>query len=458
MSKIFLVLLAVTCFAVTVEADVFRQTEDYVISLELNADVREDILRNIRNYLPFSYSGKLLSRTHLKTFEEIVNTGLFEEVDGENIGKVAAISITALFNGAPAETIADIALIAFSKPLTESQMTTGAKALKNMSDAGISEDIQQQVVSYGFYNDWSNRNIRGISNGMIEGKRQSIPLEKLALALILRIDQGTVGVSFENTVDEEIGFIRNLRSSDPERMRRESIYRSMQSAAEKGLPEGIANDFYYNAVDEGWSAEDAQKLFDALVDGFRQGMTPEKLALAFILRMEADAGKVPIEKIITDEKKYVASLQKDRMKLQKKQYQPPVSYQQRPSYELRLNIPLMQNTINSFIGTPYMWGGNSRWGVDCSGFTKSVYSEQGILLPRVSREQYQVGKKVDYQNLSFGDLIFFNKSGYGMITHVGIYVGNGRFAHSCCSKGVTISSLNKGYYKKRYTGAKRIAG
>ena len=309
MQKIFLVLLAVTCFAVTVEADVFRQTEDYVISLELNADVWEDILRNIRNYLPFSYSGKLLSRTHLKTFEEIVNTGLFEEVDGENIGKVAAISITALFNGAPAETIADIALIAFSKPLTESQMTTGAKALKNMSDAGISEDIQQQVVSYGFYNDWSNRNIRGISNGMIEGKRQSIPLEKLALALILRIDQGTVGVSFENTVDEEIGFIRNLRSSDPERMRRESIYRSMQSAAEKGLPEGIANDFYYNAVDEGWSAEDAQKLFDALVDGFRQGMTPEKLALAFILRMEADAGKVPIEKIITDEKKYVASLQ-----------------------------------------------------------------------------------------------------------------------------------------------------
>ncbi|MBD3166686.1 NlpC/P60 family protein [bacterium] len=114
----------------------------------------------------------------------------------------------------------------------------------------------------------------------------------------------------------------------------------------------------------------------------------------------------------------------------------------------------MQLSINSFLGVPYLWGGNTRRGVDCSGFTRNVYREQGVLIPRVSRDQYRTGRAVE--DLTYGDLVFFNKNGWGRVTHVGIYVGNGEFAHASCSRGVTVSRLNKHYYRKRYVGARRI--
>ena len=123
----------------------------------------------------------------------------------------------------------------------------------------------------------------------------------------------------------------------------------------------------------------------------------------------------------------------------------------------QINIPLMEYSIRSFLGTPYVWGGETRRGTDCSGFTRSVYREQGLLLPRVSYQQFQVGIPVEAPaELRYGDLVFFNKGDWGRVSHVGIYIGGGKFVHSAASRGVTISSMNKSYYKLRFVGAKRI--
>jgi cell wall-associated NlpC family hydrolase len=116
----------------------------------------------------------------------------------------------------------------------------------------------------------------------------------------------------------------------------------------------------------------------------------------------------------------------------------------------------MIESIRSYLGTPYRWGGNSRYGIDCSGFTQAVYREQGIYIPRVSRQQFQIGKPIASENLQFGDLVFFNKYGYGTISHVGIYIGNGQFVHATTREGVAVSSFNKRYYRIRYVGAKRL--
>ena len=86
----------------------------------------------------------------------------------------------------------------------------------------------------------------------------------------------------------------------------------------------------------------------------------------------------------------------------------------------------------------------------------NVYREQGIWLPRTSKQQYQVGKQV-LSNLQFGDLLFFSKYGPAyQVTHVGIFIGGDKFVHSSASRGVTISSMNKRYYRTRLKGAKRI--
>jgi len=76
-------------------------------------------------------------------------------------------------------------------------------------------------------------------------------------------------------------------------------------------------------------------------------------------------------------------------------------------------------------------------------------------LPRTSSEQFKLGSAIEYADLKFGDLVFFNTTGESA-SHVGIYLGDDLFAHASISLGVTISSLESSYYKKHYEGARRI--
>lgn len=106
--------------------------------------------------------------------------------------------------------------------------------------------------------------------------------------------------------------------------------------------------------------------------------------------------------------------------------------------------------------TPYAVNGTDSTGFDCSGFTSKVYRDVlGLQLPRSCREQFDVGLSVEREELQFGDLVFFRMEGEKP-SHVGIYVGDGLFAHASLSIGVTISMLESEYYKRRYVGARRI--
>jgi len=98
-----------------------------------------------------------------------------------------------------------------------------------------------------------------------------------------------------------------------------------------------------------------------------------------------------------------------------------------------------------FIGTPYLWGGESASGFDCSGFTQAVYAHFHISLPRTTTEQAQTGNVIAKSQLQPGDLVFFNTTG-SEFSHVGIYVGNGQFISATTSEGVRIRSLNDPYY------------
>ena len=105
---------------------------------------------------------------------------------------------------------------------------------------------------------------------------------------------------------------------------------------------------------------------------------------------------------------------------------------------------------------PYKFGGNSAFGIDCSAYVQKVYSMIGINLPRSAREQFMIGKEINKEDLSVGDLVFF-RTYASFPSHVGIYLGNNLFIHaSSKSKRVTIDSLEAPYYLKRFVGAKRL--
>ena len=110
-----------------------------------------------------------------------------------------------------------------------------------------------------------------------------------------------------------------------------------------------------------------------------------------------------------------------------------------------------------YIGVPYLWGGETRAGMDCSGLVFTVMGSLGKRVPRTAGRQYAVGSPVSRQQLRPGDLVFFTGASGPSISHVGIYTGGGKFIHASSGIGkVAITPLDSPYYKRHYIGARRL--
>ena len=122
---------------------------------------------------------------------------------------------------------------------------------------------------------------------------------------------------------------------------------------------------------------------------------------------------------------------------------------------------MAQNAVDiamTYLGTPYVWGGTSPSGFDCSGLVYYVYSQLGVKLNRVAADQNRNGIPVPLESLEPGDLVFFwNRQYYSEINHVGIYIGDGEFIHAPQTGDVVkISKVDSGYYQNNIYSARRI--
>lgn len=108
-----------------------------------------------------------------------------------------------------------------------------------------------------------------------------------------------------------------------------------------------------------------------------------------------------------------------------------------------------------FGGVPYVWGGATPAGFDCSGFVQYVFSQIGVNLPRTADVQFELGRKILQSDLQPGDLVFFETYEPGA-SHDGIYLGEGRFIAANTGTGVAVGSLEDSYWSSRYYGARRL--
>ena len=109
-----------------------------------------------------------------------------------------------------------------------------------------------------------------------------------------------------------------------------------------------------------------------------------------------------------------------------------------------------------YLGVPYVWGGSTANGFDCSGFVQYVLKQCNITIPRTTEQQALVGKYISKKELQPGDLVFLQNTYRSGISHVGIYIGNDQMIHASSSKGVTISHLSTSYYLSHYHSARQL--
>ena len=144
---------------------------------------------------------------------------------------------------------------------------------------------------------------------------------------------------------------------------------------------------------------------------------------------------------------------------QKKPYSYPNYEIIKPEKTCTPNRNNIQDLLYSYLGKPYVWAEEGPYAFDCSGLTYNIYGSMGIEIPRVAREQAKMGKQVKFKNLYYGDLIFFGSPNKRSktINHVGIYLGDGWFAHaSSKDRKVTVSHFDKEpIYVKRMKVCKR---
>lgn len=121
--------------------------------------------------------------------------------------------------------------------------------------------------------------------------------------------------------------------------------------------------------------------------------------------------------------------------------------------ELELREKIVESVL-TWQGVPYRWGGQTRAGVDCSALVQRVFRENGIKLPRTSYQQFKQGVGIPKAKLKPGDLVFFNTNGAGA-SHVGIYLGERKFI-SATKNCVEIQSLDSTYWVETYRGSRRV--
>lgn len=228
-----------------------------------------------------------------------------------------------------------------------------------------------------------------------------------------------------------------------------------QKCKTAGVPVHVTQEVIRHAKEDKWTEQAFTTIMEGLMKAARQNLDTEKVGLFMLISVAQKLGTP--EKIVQDalaDAKKRAAARPEEKKVQS--VKKPASPQSSRTSRIALDYDILRRSVESFIGTPYVWGGNTRHGVDCSGFTKLVMYENGYLIPRVSRDQAKVGTHVYKNNLKLGDLVFFDTKGRGLITHVGLYLGGNLLVHASSSKGVTIVLFSDRYFQSRYVTSRRV--
>ena len=359
----------------------------------------------------------------------VITEGSFDEAPAERVAEVAFAAYQAMSRGADPEVVEGIALYGYRKKLPGERLAAWANGYRNLTENKVPADVAADLVRVAMEKDLPDSDFNILKWAMVDAVKKGHDPKDYATYLFGHVSDG----------------------KGPGRVAGDAALVFAKATKERrrvSLPayEGV----FTKTVAAEAPAVEAPAAETPAVE------TPAEAPAAQSRAGESKPSSHPTAKGASSTPESAPSAPKPPIVMAK----PPVAEKDHEvaasSRRLSEIWPGLEGSAQSYLGTPYVWGGTTHKGIDCSAFTQNSYGENKVKIPRVSRDQWKAGDKVDAA-LRDGDLLFFNTMGVG-VSHVGLVVDakTNKFMHASSSKGVSFADLDKNYYKQRYLGARRV--
>ena len=368
----------------------------------------------------------------------MIAEGKMDELPADRIAEVAFAAYQAVFRGGPADVVEGIALYGYRKKIDAGRIALWANGYRLCTERGVPDEVAADLIRNAMEHDWEDHSFDTIKWALVAGIKNGHESRLYAATLFSRVEKDP----------EHPGQVAAATAHDFARAK--IAKRPMPMPDYKGVfaiePREPKHEVKHDPPPETHQTPPETR-HEAQPEVTRRDLPAKKHP------PPPKGGKDPGKGGKTAGASGASAAGGPRGVTGSEAGTAAIA---RP--DLSGSWPALNRAVRSYLGTPYVWGGVTHQGVDCSGLTQGSYHEIAVVLPRVAKQQWTTGKPIEKQeDLREGDLIFFDTLGSG-VSHVAMVVDPSihKFIHASSSRGVIEENLAKKYFQTKYLGARRV--